>query len=264
MDSEGVGLYSSVAKYSLSSREAWAVICYPPHMPCDLDRREAAIESLGVSYILSMGEARLDFVVPGLRVLGKGHSSVVVATLTDNGLRALKIRRLDSKRKSLVAEAKLLEEGSKVGATPKVYGYTNDAILMDYLGPLTLKRLFTEALADREAMIDAILGALRAARALDTVGVTHLELHRPYSNLVYPDRNNLKATLIIDLESWSRGCGNVTRLASFFISRFGLQVDSIRHQLRSYEDSCSSSEYLSIEKAIINDIANKESLNFGR
>ncbi|ADL19528.1 Ser/Thr protein kinase [Acidilobus saccharovorans 345-15] len=225
-----------------------------------MNRLISEASSLGVDRICLEGPTRLDFILKGLRVLGKGHAGIVVKVLADGAPRALKIKRTDSKRTSLSDEARKLILSSRYGATPMVYGYTDNMILMDYVGSTTLKQvinLYFAHIYNIDNLAAAVRGALRAARALDLAGLLHAELNRPLSNVMYPDPLNLNNALIVDLESTSHGCGNVNKVASFFLIRFHGSVSKhIRELLRAYEADCSFREYTEVEDFIINSVKN--------
>jgi putative serine/threonine protein kinase len=245
----------------LCSLAARLLLCYPKATAgCDVSRLISEASSLGVDRICLEGPTRLDFVLKGLRVLGKGHAGIVVKVLADGAPRALKIKRTDSKRTSLSDEARKLILGSRHGATPMVYGYTDSMILMDYVGSTSLKRvidLYFAHMYNIDDLAAAVKGALRAARALDLAGLLHAELNKPLSNVMYPNPLNLNNALIIDLESTSYGCGNVNKVAGFFLIRFlGGISKHMRELLRTYEAHCSFREYAEIEESVINLVIN--------
>jgi len=157
-------------------------------------------------------------------VLGKGHASIVLLADTRWGIAAVKVRRLDSRRESLEAEARALLLGSMHGATPKPLAWNRDVIIMEPLfGPSLSEALHLYPYA-------AALEALKAARALDTAGIEHLELHRPWKNVLFV--RPLGPALIIDLDSHSiNGCGNVPRLLSG-LARKVRRIDTSREPLR--------------------------------
>lgn len=262
MDSQGAGVNTCMADVPLCSLAARLLLCYPKTTAdCDVNRLVSEASSLGVEKICLEGPTRLDFILKGLRVLGKGHAGLVVKVLADGVVRALKIKRADSKRARLSDEARRLLLGSRYGATPTVYGYTENMILMDYVGSMPLKQVMNLYFAhfyDIDDLAAAIRGALRAARALDLAGLLHAELSRPLNNVMYPDPLNLNSALIVDLESSSNGCGNVNRIASFFLVRFhGNVPKQISELLKMYEVDCDFQKYSEVESSIIKLIIDK-------
>ncbi len=246
---EGV-LHSPVmASWPLSSPQAAAAFCYPPHAGCDPFRVAAQLEDAGVCCILGFGRVELTLGGVRVRLLGKGHSSVVVAgQLERGGLVAVKVRRTDSKRESLEDEGRLLEEASRAGASPRPIRYSRDVIVMQFVSEASLQRVLSEAPAHLVSMV--LLEAIRAARALDTAYILHEELHRPLRNIFYPYWPQGLRALILDLESAARGCGNVNKVVSFLLGR-GLLADKgdLRPLLRDYrEGKCPRDLYVRIEE----------------
>ncbi len=227
----------------LTGFRARRVLCYPRG---DGKCRNLVytIEASGVSKICFVGRV---LVPGGIRVLGKGHSSLVVAALLDNGkIAALKILRVDSKRDSLWEECMNLRIASVHGATPSPYLCCEDFILMDLIWGKSLRDLIEES----SLTIKHILEALEAAYALDSAGILHKELHRPWRNVYYP-YNSSKA-LIIDLESATKGCGNLTRLAqAIYVRLAGKPSSKFIESLKGYKEHCNRYYYNEIVKELM-------------
>ncbi|MGC9072018.1 MAG: hypothetical protein ACP5HK_04910 [Acidilobus sp.] len=175
---------------------------------------------------------------------------VSAAMLDDGSAVAAKFRRTDSKRQSLEGEGRLLEVASRAGASPRPLFYFSDIIVMEYVGMMSLGRLMAEA--PSPLIAEAMLEAIRAARALDLAEVLHAELHRPLRNIFFPAwPYSLKAE-VIDLESASRGCGNVNKVLSFLVSRGLIKADKdLDFKLRDYRSlGCPQGLYKDLEKAV--------------
>ncbi|MGC9210242.1 MAG: hypothetical protein ACP5FT_03135 [Acidilobus sp.] len=218
---------------------------------CDAARLASEMRRAGVCCLLDVGRSELVYGGLRVRILGKGHASVVVAAaLVGGGIVAVKIRRTDSKRQSLEMEAHMLEEASRAGASPRPIYYARDFIVMEFVGVESLERLLSYAPAN--VIVDLVIQVLRAARALDAVEVLHQELNRPLRNVFFPGWPNSLIARIIDLESASRGCGNVNKVVGFLVSRGLINKDRhVMELLRSYKSSgCQRSLYNDIEKEI--------------
>jgi putative serine/threonine protein kinase len=251
LDFKGAGFNACLASAGLDSPIARLVFCYPLDYEgaCDFHKLASEALSIGVESICVGGPVRLDFVSKDLRVLGKGHAGLVVAVNAEGTLKALKVRRQDSKRASIAVEAERLIIGSRVGATPAVYGYTDNMILMDFAGSFTLGSAMQLSSVE---LTDAILGALRAARALDTVNILHAEIHRPFKNVLYPNPARLSTALIVDLDSAANGCGNASRIAGSLLVRLcGFIPAELRHSLSRYSRGCEQSEYRDLERLVL-------------
>jgi len=216
----------------LLSSESIQRACYPrPASWCArlfYELEQAGVEGV-CNYRLRRGYP------PG--ILGRGHSSVVLLVRYNRVPSALKIRRTDSRRTSLVEEAMTTLRAAVHGAAPRPYYWSRDAVLMEYARGALLGDLAGSPWHTR-----AVLAGMDAARALDTAGILHNELVRPWKHVVY---NGVHA-FIIDYDSAGEGCGNPVKLASGVLSRApgGLEV-LIRYRplLRRYRVECSRELY---------------------
>ena len=236
-----------------------SLLCYPPQKcpPGVASSRAARLESLGVVGFCDIGSVEVYAGDRRAKVVGKGHSSVVLAVAArwSSSPLALKVRRYDSKRPSLRGEGKALELASKAGASPRVYYYDDDLLLMDYLGPVTLEAILSTGAVD--AIVGALKEALKVSRALDCAGVLHKELHRPYRNFLYPSWPLRATALVVDLESATEGCGNVNKLVGFIYSNvLGTELPKrLRELLRSYRYlGCPRELYDRVESEVVGEL----------
>ncbi|MEM0496637.1 MAG: hypothetical protein QXR22_00320 [Acidilobaceae archaeon] len=232
-----------LAEFNIFSPEAFITLCYP-RINSSCSHRLIKLSRLGVHKIYSLGPSRL----PGLelRVLGKGFSSTVVAGSLVNGeIIAIKSRRTDSKRIDLTPEGEVLDIASKAGVAPKPIYWDKDTIVMEaIIGP----RLEDILKLNLEW---PIIEALRAARTLDTLNIAHLEINRPWRNILYRGLYNKAKALIIDYESSSSGCTNVSNLIGGLLPKLKLTISQeLREALKYYKRECSSKAYTEIEKII--------------
>ncbi len=228
----------------LDSPDALEVICFPLHSATisECRRRMEELVKAGVRAIVPRGRS----MVGGVRVLGKGHASVVFLADTVFGLKAVKVRRTDSKRMSLVGEAELLSLASRHRLAPRPYAWGRDFIVMDYLEGTLLGDVDPQRLGGSGArkLLAALLGK---AYVLDLIGVDHGELSRPHRHVMLVGLE----PFFLDFESasTSRRPNNLTSLASALLvkpSRLssslrraagleGLGVDEIVEALRAYK-----------------------------
>jgi len=225
----------------LSTPLACEIVSYPnPYSGHCHDRLEE-LRRAGVECLVSGGRTLLATRHGRVRVLGKGHSSVVIAALLGGRLVAAKLRRTDSKRGSLEGEYRLLREAWRVGAAPKPFHAARDIILMEIVpGPL-LGEIARHGLPG-----EAVRRALLAARALDAAGILHRELSRAGKHVAYTSWSPLGQAVILDYESASQGkCGSVNRLASWLGNRGLIRWDdNIRIILREYKrEGCTLSAF---------------------
>jgi putative serine/threonine protein kinase len=134
-----------------------------------------------------------------LKVLGKGKTGVVVLLDRD---KAVKIKRADSPKEGLELEARIQEMAYP--SSPKVYLYGRNFIVMEYVRGRTLTPKDFGVLPD----------LLARARYLEEVKIEHLELSRPWRNVLVTGER----TYIIDYDSSQvkENPNNVTKVLSAF------------------------------------------------
>ncbi|MEN2999781.1 MAG: hypothetical protein ABDH61_04320 [Acidilobaceae archaeon] len=196
--------------------------------------------------VLSFGRSELP--LARIKVLGKGHSSVVVAALLEGEVVAAKVRRTDSKRESLFREGEVLELASRAGAAPRPLYWDDDVVIMEaVLGP-ELRELVEEGVESW-----AIAEALRAARALDAANIEHLEINRPWKNVLFSGAHRGARAMIVDYESSGEGCSNVPSLLGGLLPRMGISIgEELKELLRRYKAECSLSAFRDVERFIFN------------
>ncbi|MCS7107333.1 MAG: hypothetical protein NZ902_04430 [Acidilobaceae archaeon] len=229
-------------EYDLSSPQVLLALCYPSGEGCS--EKASRLSRIGVEKVLSFGRSELP--LAGIRVLGKGHSSVVLAALLEERVVAVKVRRADSKRRSLFREGELLQLTSRAGAAPRPLYWDDEIVIMEaVLGP-ELRELMEEGLESW-----AIAEALWAARALDVTNVEHLEINRPWRSVMFSGAHRGAKALIVDYESSSEGCSNVPSLIGGLLPRMGVAVgEDLRELLRRYKAECSLRAFREVEKFI--------------
>lgn len=231
------------------------VLCYPPAYCSDdiLWRRLDALRNSGVEYLVNYGKYNLY----GYYVLGKGYSSIVSLCIHDGVPRILKVRRLDSRRKGLEAEAVFLEYLEPFELSPKIYSWSKDFIIMEYVDGTPLP-IFIENNLDKIDHVRRVLRKLLVkAFILDSLRIDHGELNRPGSHVM------VKGSEIVFLDfesaSASRKPRNLTSLASYLFlrSRFKEEIlcdeygkEDIISRLRLYKDRISGFSLRNILKLI--------------
>ncbi|MEL9991138.1 MAG: RIO1 family regulatory kinase/ATPase [Thermoproteus sp.] len=146
-----------------------------------------------------------------MRILGKGTNGIVVFCRSKYGdLYACKIRRGDSQRPHLLDEARYLLAANSVGVGPRLYAYTRDILVMEYVEGAPLERWWRGAAPPERRSLAADL--LRQARALDKIGLSHGELSRLGEHVLVSRGGK---AVILDFESARFGkARNVTQVAN--------------------------------------------------
>ena len=151
-----------------------------------------------------------------LDVLGKGYSGVAVLARYKKKTVVLKIRRTDSKRATLISEAKMLDVANSLGVGPKIMAYSRNFVVMEYLQGLTIgKWAENGALGKRDETLRTVL---ENCYKLDAGGLDHGELSRISKHAIIG-----KHTTLIDFEGASkkRKVSNVTSASqSLFIGSY--------------------------------------------
>jgi putative serine/threonine protein kinase len=168
------------------------LLTYPYDVKDISDFRVERLRSLGVRGVYNYGSV----VVNGFKVLGKGHASIVLLVNHESlGDVVVKIRRLDSKRKSLTNEGYIMSL-VKYDVVPKVYYYDDDFIMMEYLDGTLLGDYIR--LHSTEEVIKVFLKVFEASHKLDLSSVDHLELSKPHKHVMVLRDGNVK---FLDFES---------------------------------------------------------------
>ncbi len=233
------------------------ILCYPtPNDEC-FNARVLELNRLNVALIIPYGRI---FLKGKIKVLGKGYASIVVKAvdLEDNVV-ALKIRRVDSRRSSLIHEAENLALANTVNVGPRLLGFTENIIMYEYVNGIKLKE-FIESMSENH-IVKMISDLFKQCFRLDMIGLDHGELSRPYSHILV--RKPYKP-YIIDFESSSvlRKPSNLTSIISSLIIREGplqqkLRVilgvsnkQSLIEALREYKRNISPRTFLKILKLL--------------
>ncbi len=247
-------------KVYIGDSRALITICYPRIEPDCVRRRLSALEAHGVQYICPGGRSILPALHGGepLRILGKGHLSVVVKALLDNEIVALKIRRTDSKKPSLIEEAHLQEKASIAGVAPRPYVYEKDFIVMEYVEGDPLIHYFEKGMFTAKHLREL----LEASWILDSIGILHRELTRPHYHVYFKDFS-FKA-LILDYDSAILGtCGSLNKVASWIIRNLiGFRTKNteglVKLLSRYRKERCSKEIYNEIRSIILTSVVGPE------
>ena len=139
---------------ALSSEPYTMVLAYPHPTARCIKSRMSELEKIGVMSVAFWGPVRLGV----LDVLGKGYSGVAVLARYKKKTVVLKIRRTDSKRATLISEAKMLDVANSLGVGPKIMAYSRNFVVMEYLQGLTIgKWAENGALGKRDETLRTVL-----------------------------------------------------------------------------------------------------------
>jgi putative serine/threonine protein kinase len=200
---------------TLEKRKEGQVLCYPKYNLEELRNRIKELDKLGIKAIEFVGQKRI-FDVP---VLGKGCVGIVVIAYINSKKIALKIRRIDSDRKEMFNEGKMLNLANKIGIGPNLIQNSDNFLLMQLiegkLFPEWLDSLEDRENADFRLVIKKIL---QQCFRLDEGGIDHGELSKAPKHIIIDSNNNPH---LIDFETASikRRVSNVTSMCQYFFLR---------------------------------------------
>ena len=181
-------------KYSLTGNvDLASVICYPSAGRSCFNKRVRELLSHGINYIVSEGR----HIVNKIRVLGKGHSAIVVKALHSKyGLVALKLRRSDSKRDSLILECRLMKPATPVAPKPIVC--SDDFVIMEFVDGESLEEFIKTSVTSCRDAVLLLVKVMAASYWLDAIGIDHKELSIAGKHVIISRNGSVK---IIDYES---------------------------------------------------------------
>lgn len=201
------------------------VLCFPRER-CNskiLEHRVNVLKKHCIKAIIEYGKPFL-----GYPILGKGYSSIIVLALTTTRQPiALKIRRLDSRRKSLEYEGMIIDYLNPTRIPPAIVFWTRDFIGMEPIFCTSVEKYLDKLLLSKKTdelkfVIKRILSTLYL---IDQIGIDHGELNRPYNHIFYC--HDTKEVRIIDWESarLSSKPHNFTMFASWIFYRYKRKID---------------------------------------
>ncbi|PSN90607.1 hypothetical protein B9Q08_04385 [Candidatus Marsarchaeota G2 archaeon ECH_B_SAG-M15] len=182
------------------------------------------LEELGVE-LIEQGAT----VVNGVRVLGKGTRGIVVSGVYRGLPVAVKIRRCDSPRSSMLHEAQMLRLANTVAVGPKLISASENIIVMEKVVGIPLKEHFH--ISDHQLAV-CIEDSLKQAVRLDEIGLDHGELSRAHSHVYHTE----EGAKIIDFDSasTSRKPHNYNSLFAYYFMGKGELQRRARRILPAY------------------------------
>jgi len=226
------------------SKEPYSkILGYPKCSKRQLNSRILELEKLKIKSIAFTGPTSIG----KLEILGKGYVGVVVLATRGKDQVALKIRRLDSQRTEMKSEAKLLGLVNSVNVGPKLFDYSKNFVIMEYLDGEKIGNWISSlrGRGSSKKLKVVIKTILEDCFRLDQLGFDHGELSSISKHVIV---GNKKPTLI-DFESSSikRKASNVTSITQAIFIGSGLEKkvkkiykipsqDKIIESLRNYKN----------------------------
>ena len=240
------------------SKEPYSTILgYPRSTKRQINSRILELEKIKIKSISFTGETSIG----KLEILGKGYVGVVVLAKRGNKKVALKIRRTDSPRTEMKNEAKLLKLVNSVNVGPKLFDFSKNFVVMEYLEGEKISNWVRtlSGLGSSKKLKNVIRKILEDCFRLDQLGFDHGELSNISKHVIVGD---IKSTLI-DFESSSttRRVSNVTSItqAIFIGSGIAKEIqriykipskEKIIEELRTYKKEQSRDSFENILKIL--------------
>jgi putative serine/threonine protein kinase len=188
------------------------LVAYPGGDPDEVESRIRQLQQLKITGLDFQGQLKTD----RLSVLGKGVVGIVVIGVRADRRIAVKIRRVDARRPSLIHEAELLRTANSLGVGPECLGGTADVLAMELVEgsslPVWLKGI--KGRGRRARVRSVVRPLLEQCVRMDAYGLDHGELSRAHKNVIvsYDD-----VPQILDFESASvmRRPNNFTSLTQY-------------------------------------------------
>jgi len=201
----------STPLWRLSERQL-GVLTYPAFSRGEALRRVVELSLLGVEGLAFEGRAE----VAGVRVVAKGTVGIVVKGVWAGRTVAVKVRRLDANRPSLLQEAEGLRLANSVGVGPRLLAASRNFLVWEYVEGRPVEEWGLSApLEELGAVVKELL---RQALALDRVGLAHMELSRLGDHVLVTPQLRV---VIFDFETASTSSrkSNVTQVAQGLLIR---------------------------------------------
>ena len=110
------------------------IISYPNLSTSEFIKRIDEMQDLGITDIIFEGNTQIGKV----SILGKGSVSIVLKVRIDNKTYALKIRRMDANRKTMLREASVHQIVNTIGIGPKLIKFSENLIIMELIDGLSI------------------------------------------------------------------------------------------------------------------------------
>jgi putative serine/threonine protein kinase len=233
------------------------VLTYPrPNLGAARTRLKQ-LDKLGVTHVSFGGRTKIG----RLGLLGIGTVSVVVRGTVGGNEHALKIRRLDANRESMLEEYRLTGIANRIGVGAFAFSASRDFMLLQLVDGEEIDDhlRMIRGIGTRGRVREIIHRLLNQCRKLDLIGLDHGQLSDLRKHVIMAGDE----PYIIDFESSSTGrnCKNVTTAAQHLLvggrtSPLVRRLLGLRSQegvlaaLREYKKSSSDESYFRLLKTI--------------
>ena len=234
------------------------LISYPNPSDESVDARLEQLQHLGITRLEFKGHLKMG----NLSILGKGVVGLVFAGYAGEDKVAVKIRRVDSRRPTMMHEAAMMKVANRAGISPECLGVSQDVLAMKFVEGQTLPAWIAGLKSKgRRARARATIRSLfKQCVKLDAYGLDHGELSRAHKNVLVT-RSDVPWILDFESASLNRRVNNFTSIAQYlFLSgRFSKKVqrvmgpierDELVRDLRLYKSGRTNDAFEAVEKML--------------
>ena len=150
------------------------ILAFPKVKESEIERRIVELKKLGVTHVSFTGPLQIEKCC----ILGKGYVGMVVLAKKDGNVIALKIRRVDSPRKNMANEAKLLKTANKVGVGPRFIKNSKNFLIMEYIEGEKIIDWSKKTRCTAKGIRSILNNILRECFLLDNSALDHGELSK--------------------------------------------------------------------------------------
>ena len=181
---------------SVFSKEPYRkILAFPKPKDSEIKKRIIELKKLGISHVSFTGPLQIE----KCNILGKGYVGMVVLAKKSGKIVALKIRRIDSPRKNMSDEAKLLKIANEINIGPKFIKNSKNFLIMEFIDGEKIIDWAKKSKTKSKQLCPVITDVLRECYLLDNVGLDHGELSTIDKHVIVGKNRNT----IIDFESSS-------------------------------------------------------------
>ena len=181
---------------SVFSKEPYRkILAFPKPKDSEIKKRIIELKKLGISHVSFTGPLQIE----KCSILGKGYVGMVVLAKKSGKIVALKIRRIDSPRKNMSDEAKLLKIANEINIGPKFIKNSKNFLIMEFIDGEKIIDWAKKSKTKSKQLCPVITDVLRECYLLDNVGLDHGELSTIDKHVIVGKNRNT----IIDFESSS-------------------------------------------------------------
>jgi predicted Ser/Thr protein kinase len=237
------------------------VVSYPHLSINGFIKRIEEMQDLGITDIIFEGNTQIG----RTSILGKGSVSIVLKVRIENKIYALKIRRMDANRRTMLREATVHQMVNTIGIGPTLFRFSEDLIIMEFIDGLSVIDWIRQQCLSKNRVLNIVTSILEQCFILDMANINHGELSNLNYHIIvsYSDRVS-----IIDFESTSlykKKSNNVTSasqslLISGIVSHYInnilnlLSRDNIIEKLRAYKRDQNAANFDSLIQTLSNSV----------